>query len=125
MFKFNAEFIKQIDFSESKNILLEDSIMVSYGEDIPQYVPISAKILAPDITVSRDMLDFGMCLVGQERVQQIFIKNSSSSALIWSIKLEDNGNNVFRCDTTAGFMDSNKFFITSHEQTINVYFTAE
>lgn len=150
LFRFNAEFIQQIDFSESKNILLEDSILVSYGQDITQYVPISAKILAPDITVSREVLDFGLCLVGQERTQQIFIKNPSSSALIWSIRLgelisqcftiffvlfyfdyifmfsiENNENDVFKCDTTSGFMDSNKFFITSQEQLINVYFTAE
>jgi hypothetical protein len=124
LFRFNADFIRQIDFSESKKIMLEDSIAVEYAGSGEQQVPISARILAPELVVTKEALDFGTCLVGQERLQQLFIRNPSSSALFWQASIEENEGQAFVCDQTGGFMNSNKFFITNSEQAINVTFTA-
>jgi len=124
LFKFNAAFIKQIDFSESKKILLEDSIVVEYTGGGEQEVPISARILAPELVTTKELIEFGTCLVGQERVQQLLIRNPSSSALFWRLNIKNNEGNSFVCDKTEGFMDSNKYFITNTEQAINVKFTA-
>ena len=87
LFKFNLDFIDQIDFSESKKILLEDALLISYSKENGQHVPISAKILAPELVCTKQSIEFGMCLVGQERCHQFFIRNPSSSALIWSLEI--------------------------------------
>ncbi len=87
LFKFDSSFIKQIDFSGSKKILLEDSIFVNYSKENRQAVPISAKILAPELTSTKELIDFGNCLIGQERCHQFIIRNPSSSALLWNITI--------------------------------------
>ena len=87
LFKFNSDFIQQIDFTESKKILLEDAVIINYSQGVEQQVPISARILAPELVSTKQVIDFGICLVGQERVQQFFIRNPSSSALFWSISI--------------------------------------
>ena len=63
--------------------------MINYTKDIEQPVPISAKILAPEIICTKEVVDFGTSLVGQERCQQFFIRNPSSSSLIWTIDISN------------------------------------
>jgi len=99
--------------------------MINYSKEISQSIPIKAKIMAPEIKATKDYIDFGICLVGQERYQQFSIRNPSCSSLIWRIEIENNQDFAFDSDIKNGFLEASQFFISTSEQIVSVYFNAK
>ena len=50
-----------------------------------QLVPLHATLTVPQFTLSKESLDFGVCLVGQTRELQLMLSNLTSSHTQWSI----------------------------------------
>jgi hypothetical protein len=67
------------------NLFLQNSVHVNFSESFQQLIPISAKIYTPNLNVNKSSIDFGTCLVGQERYQQLLIRNPSFSSAVWRI----------------------------------------
>jgi len=67
------------------NLFLQSSVHVNFSESFQQLIPISAKIYTPHLNVNKSSIDFGICLVGQERYQQLLIRNPSFSSAVWRV----------------------------------------
>ena len=52
-----------------------------------QMVPLHASIAIPQFELSKTSLDFGVCLVGQQREQEFIIANHTSSHSFWTATL--------------------------------------
>ena len=50
-----------------------------------QLVPLHATLTVPQFSLSKESLDFGVCLVGQTRELQLMLSNLTSSHTHWSI----------------------------------------
>lgn len=125
LFKFNTNLIKELNFGQLNCVNLDEKISINYSKELSQYIPIKAKIMAPEIKATKDYIDFGICLVGQERCQQFSLRNPSCSSFIWKIEIENDKNFVFDSDIKNGFLEASQFFISTSEQIVSVYFTAK
>ena len=90
LFKFDRDYIQNLNFSKSNQIILKDNVMVEFSKDLRQVVPICANIFGPEMIVNQESLRFDTSLVGQERCLQFVMKNPSSSSFIWSISIGNN-----------------------------------
>ena len=125
IFRFNTDLIRTLNFNKSKCIHLDEKITINYSKGQNQIIPVQAKIMSPEVKVTKDFIDFGISLIGQERCQQFSLRNPSCSSFLWKIFIENNESNAFDCSLKSGFLEANQFFITSQEQIISVYFTAK
>ena len=125
IFRFNVDLIRTLNFNKSSSVHLEESVVINYSSELSQAIPVQAKIMAPELKVTRDFIDFGISLVSQERCQQFSLRNPSSSSFIWKLHIENNENSVFNCNLKSGFIEASQFFVISQEQIISIYFTAK
>lgn len=125
LFKFNTDLISQLNFNGNNSITLAENVVVNYSKDLNQMIPISAKVMAPELKTTKDFIDFGISLVGQERCQQFSLRNPSSSSFLWKIQIENNYSGAFDCNIKSGFLEASQFYITTAEQIVSVYFTAK
>ncbi len=125
LFRFNTDLIRILNFNKSKCVHLDEKITINYSKGQNQIIPVQAKIVSPEIKVTKDFIDFGISLVGQERCQQFSLRNPSCSSFLWKIHIENNESCAFDCNLKSGFLEASQFFITSQEQIISVYFTAK
>jgi len=117
--------LKNLKYSDSNQVLIQNAIRIQFLGNIEQLIPISAKIYAPELKITKNLIDFGTSLVGQERCHQFVMRNPSYSSVLWNITIANDQHSVFRCDSQHGFLEANKVFINKNEQLINVYFTAK
>lgn len=122
--KMDDEF-KDFEFSDKSQVLIKDAIRVQFLGNIEQLIPISAKVYAPELKITKNNIDFGTSLVGQERCHQFVMRNPSYSSVLWNITIANDQHSVFRCDLQHGLLEANKVFINKNEQLINVYFIAK
>ena len=59
-----------------------------------QKLPLCATLSVPQMELSKESLDFGTCLVGQQRELQLMISNRTASHCHWRVYL---GNTVMFC----------------------------
>ncbi|CAF0775579.1 unnamed protein product [Brachionus calyciflorus] len=125
-FVFNMDFITKLNFkNDSGPITYTDEIIINFAKEIQQKIPISAKIYIPHLEATTEFIDFETTMVGQERQAQFFIRNHSFSSTLWSIRIEDDADQVFRCDSLNGFIESIKANKNNCQKTISVFFKAK
>jgi hypothetical protein len=130
---------------------IESELIIEYSAVFQQRIPISARIYKPCLNIDRREVNFGTCLVGQERCEQIILKNNSMSKLSWTLRigtlqfhiyssfflfyiyfcflflfsfLENDESIVFRADSYAQTLEPNKLKKQSCENIVNIYFKA-
>ena len=124
--KLDEELRRSLEFSEQKpQVLFQDKIRINFSRNLEQFIPISGKVYAPELKITKTFIDFGTTMVGQERCQQFVLRNPSYSSVLWNITIANDQHSAFRCDTQYGILEANKIFINKNEQIINVYFTAK
>ena len=136
-----------LNFSNGSLATISDLIHINFSKNLEQTIPISAKIYGPDLRATKNYIDFGTTLVGQQRCIQFVLRNPSSSSIIWDLSirnlnlslkilqsnsiilsffyLENNEHSVFDCDIKSGLLEANKVFINKNEHLVNVFFTAK
>lgn len=97
LFKLDTELIRTVSFESSETTSgrchrvasIRDLIRIVYSDTMSQTIDVLAKIFAPDVVVrpASTPIEFGTCLVGQERCQQLVIKNPSFSSFVWSLRI--------------------------------------
>ena len=60
-----------------------------------QRLPLAAMLTMPNLALSKDVLDFGTCLVGQRRELQIILSNPTGSDSFWMCTLGINAFDFF------------------------------
>ena len=71
---------------DNQYFFLKDEVKISFVNGMAtQTIPLSARIFLPELRINKSSLDFGKCLVGQERCQQLVLKNPSNSSLLWNL----------------------------------------
>ena len=106
MFKLSHELINTLDFTEANPILIEDNFLVEYTPGLNQYISLRAKIYGPELKVTSNFVDFGSCLVNQERCLQVVMRNPSYSSVLWNLsigKLQNLDSYCLRIDLTVLF----------------------
>ena len=86
----DTSLIRKLNFPSEPNqriALIHEHIRINYADDMYQNINVGAKIFAPEFIIRPDRLEFGMCLIGQERCQQVIIKNPSFSSIVWSLSI--------------------------------------
>ena len=116
---------RELEFSVKNQVFIKDKIHIHFPGNFEQIIPLSARVYAPELRVTKTLIDFGTTLVGQERCHQFVMRNPSYSSVLWNITIANDQHSAFRCDSHYGLLEANKMFINTNEQLINVYFTAK
>ncbi|RUS82779.1 hypothetical protein EGW08_009443 [Elysia chlorotica] len=125
--------------SKAKNLILtesstgdklnfQDVLHIQFENGAEQAVPLYASLAIPQFELSADILDFGTCLVGQTREQELTISNITASHSFWTISFENKSEfcdeNTFQITPTEGRLEAHVTHISNSKATIKVFFTA-
>lgn len=67
----------------SSTICFKDSWLLLYF----QKLPLAATLILPSLVISKEIVGFGTCLVGQPREMQFTLENPSASASYWTVTI--------------------------------------
>ncbi|XP_071102579.1 deleted in lung and esophageal cancer protein 1-like [Haliotis cracherodii] len=113
-----------------RKLEIQDDLIIEFNNTTIQRVPLEATLAIPEIELSKQSLDFGTCLVGQERVLEFFITNHTSSHSFWTATIE-NPSDTCVSDTTfkvlpsSGLLDAHITHVSNSKMLIKVHFKAK
>lgn len=109
-------------------LTFQDLLHVQFNNGAAQAIPLNACLAIPQFELSVDILDFGTCLVGQTREQEVTISNMTASHSFWTISLENKSefcdDNTFRMQPDEGKLEAHITHISNSKAIIKVFFTA-
>ncbi|XP_069130810.1 deleted in lung and esophageal cancer protein 1-like isoform X4 [Argopecten irradians] len=124
---------KENENSETSNrdqkIEIRDNLIVEFNNSAVQKVPLHASLSVPQITLSKDELDFGTCLVGQQRELQLLISNMAASHSYWTVETESMSPgctaSTFVITPNCGQLEAHITHISDSKCLLRVFFTAK
>ncbi|GFR90269.1 deleted in lung and esophageal cancer protein 1 [Elysia marginata] len=116
------------EVDSGSKLTFEDLLHIEFDNGAEQAVPLYASLAIPQFELSADILDFGTCLVGQTREQEVTISNMTASHSFWTISLGNKSefcdNNTFQMQPTEGKLEAHITHISNSKAIIKVFFTA-
>ncbi|CAK7311968.1 Deleted in lung and esophageal cancer protein 1 [Vulpes lagopus] len=71
--------------SGEKEMVFTQSLLLEYANHTTQVVPLRATVAVPELQLSTSWVDFGTCLVNQERVREVYLMNLSGCWSYWAV----------------------------------------
>ncbi|BFZ02531.1 hypothetical protein BsWGS_05570 [Bradybaena similaris] len=112
-----------------QKIPYEEELTIMFVNGSVQKVPLHACLTIPQMEVSEEYLDFGMCLVGQTRELTLDISNTTTSHCCWKICLENKSETcdeeTFKVQPETGVLEAHVTHVSKSKATVRVFFTAK
>ncbi|KAL5006767.1 hypothetical protein ScPMuIL_015573 [Solemya velum] len=116
-------------FFEERKLDIKDDLIVEFNNGHIQKVLLHAVVSVPQIELSKESLDFGTCLVGQERELQFLIMNRTASHSHWTVKLESTNETcsaeTFQVTPSSGLLEAFITHVSNSKALIKVFFKAK
>ncbi|XP_060064823.1 deleted in lung and esophageal cancer protein 1-like [Ylistrum balloti] len=110
-------------------IEIMDHVLVEFNNSAAQRIPLHASLSVPKIELSKEELDFGTCLVGQQRELQLLITNLTASHSFWTVKKESMSpgcsEDTFMITPSSGQLEAHITHISDSKTLLRVFFTAK
>ena len=69
-----------------RSLLFRVPLSIEFDNGSVQREPLDATVFMPSLRLATDLLDFGVCLVGQTRELPVFMSNPTGSDSYWHCK---------------------------------------
>lgn len=114
---------------DDRILIFKQDLKVEFSNNDTQLIPLMASIAVPTLRLSRDVVDFETCLVGQPVELHITLYNRSQSASAWIAKKDPRyplvSQQVFDVSPTEGFLEAKTTIVSQTKTTLKVTFTAK
>ncbi|XP_063421465.1 deleted in lung and esophageal cancer protein 1-like isoform X2 [Mytilus trossulus] len=138
-FQTTTDLLKYLNDSDHDNIALreqdgkkidiKDDLVVEFNNGTTQKLPLYATLSVPQMELSKESLDFGVCLVGQRRELQLTISNKTASHCHWRVYQESTIDSStidrFSIEPTEGYLEAHITHVSDSKSLLKVYFTAK
>ncbi|XP_071803084.1 deleted in lung and esophageal cancer protein 1-like [Asterias amurensis] len=113
---------------EERRLIIRKDLEIHYSNSAVQKLPLYAMIIIPSIKVTPSQLDFGTCLVSQQRQLEVIINNPTGSASRWTVQSvadqKEGSENIFDVVPSTGFLEAHITHVSRSKVTLKVHFTA-
>ncbi|XP_041478167.1 deleted in lung and esophageal cancer protein 1-like [Lytechinus variegatus] len=109
-----------------RKLHIRKDLQLCYTNSTIQKLPLYAVIVLPSIELTPMALDFGVCLVGQERSLEVTISNRTASGSYWTVSYDSKkttSDNVFEVSPPAGYLEPHVTHVSNSKTILTVYFT--
>ncbi|XP_021361346.1 deleted in lung and esophageal cancer protein 1-like isoform X1 [Mizuhopecten yessoensis] len=117
------------EVTRNQKIEINDHLTVEFNNSAVQKVPLYATLSVPQIQLSKQELDFGTCLVGQQRELQLLISNVTASHSFWTVETESMlpgcSQDTFLITPSSGQLEAHITHISDSKTLLHVFFTAK
>ncbi|KAI0214893.1 Deleted in lung and esophageal cancer protein 1 [Lamellibrachia satsuma] len=124
-----AEMFKLEQSGSETKLHFRRQLVVSFSNGTEQTMPLAAIVYVPSLQLSKDSLDFGKCLVAQERRQQLILSNPSCSDCQWIAELESMSDNctetTFEVRPSTGHLDAYSTCVANNKVLLTISFHAK
>lgn len=114
---------------DGKKIDINDDLVVEFSNGTTQKLPLCATLSVPQMELSKESLDFGTCLVGQQRELQLMISNRTASHCHWRVYLDSTSStsthDTFCLQPGEGYLEAHITHISDSKCLLKVFFTAK
>ncbi|XP_070564757.1 deleted in lung and esophageal cancer protein 1-like [Ptychodera flava] len=124
----DVEGVSLIVNETERKLQFSEHLEMRFNNDTIQTLPLSASITIPSLILSHEMLDFGTCLVGQQRELEIFLKNPTGSDCFWTATIDKASravNGMFSVTPASGFLEAHRTHISKSKAYVKIQFTAK
>ncbi|XP_077978029.1 deleted in lung and esophageal cancer protein 1-like [Glandiceps talaboti] len=112
-----------------RRLCIRDNLQMRFNNDTVQELPLYATITIPSLELSHESLDFGTCLVGQQRELEISLKNPTGSASYWTAIMDKSASKfepgMFAVVPASGFLEAHVTHVSKSKTYIKIQFTAK
>ncbi|PIK33827.1 putative deleted in lung and esophageal cancer protein 1 [Apostichopus japonicus] len=113
-----------------RRLHIRRNLDICYNNGTIQKLPLYAVVTLPSLVITPELLDFGICLVGQQRSLEVTVTNFTASATFWKAFLcsqdpvDDNDLEVFSISSAVGYLEAHVTHISHSKAILKIYFTA-
>ncbi|XP_074658571.1 deleted in lung and esophageal cancer protein 1-like isoform X2 [Tubulanus polymorphus] len=112
-----------------RQLQFKQNLEIKFNNGTEQIVPLEALLTIPSLQLTKSHLDFGTCLVGQERSLEVELSNRTSSNSYWTTTVEVMSDTctpeTFRLIPSSGLLDAYITHVSNSNVLIKIYFTAK
>ncbi|XP_002731885.1 deleted in lung and esophageal cancer protein 1-like [Saccoglossus kowalevskii] len=111
-----------------RRIQFSQDLQIRFNNDTIQTLPLVATVTIPSLQLSHESLDFGTCLVGQERQLEISLKNLTGSGSYWTATVDKQASHIeagiFGVTPASGYLEAHVTHVSQSKAYIKINFTA-
>ncbi|XP_031565846.1 deleted in lung and esophageal cancer protein 1-like [Actinia tenebrosa] len=111
-----------------RKLFFNRKLVVEFSNKSTQVIPLTASVSVPTLRLSKQELDFGTCLVGQEKEMQVVLTNPTESSSEW-VAVKDPrcpqvSRDVFTVTPSNGLLEAYVNHVAKNKVLIRVTFVA-
>ncbi|XP_071812080.1 deleted in lung and esophageal cancer protein 1-like isoform X2 [Apostichopus japonicus] len=128
--KEDSEECLSVSGDGERRLHIRRNLDICYNNGTIQKLPLYAVVTLPSLVITPELLDFGICLVGQQRSLEVTVTNFTASATFWKAFLcsqdpvDDNDLEVFSISPAVGYLEAHVTHISHSKAILKIYFTA-
>ncbi|KAI8513172.1 Deleted in lung and esophageal cancer protein 1, partial [Branchiostoma belcheri] len=101
------------------------NMVIEFNNGTTQNLPLRASLVVPSISLSTEAVDFGVCMVEQEREMDILIANPTASDCYWTATIESKDDDqAFQVTPASGLLQGALSHIAQNKALLKLNFTA-
>ncbi|XP_013414779.1 deleted in lung and esophageal cancer protein 1 [Lingula anatina] len=104
-------------------------MVAEFNNGTTQKLPLYATLTVPSLMLSKESVDFGTCLVGQQRELELILSNKTGSASFWTAIIESKSDtctaDTFRITPASGVLDAHITHISNSKVLLKLHFIAK
>ncbi|XP_033106181.1 deleted in lung and esophageal cancer protein 1-like [Anneissia japonica] len=111
---------------QERKFTINKDLQIVYNNSSIQAIPLCATVVIPSLILSSDNLNFGVCLVGQQREKEIVLRNPTSSASFWTAAIDwcsTPDDVVFSLTPSSGMLEAYVTHVSNSKTLLKVHFT--
>ncbi|EDO45789.1 predicted protein [Nematostella vectensis] len=112
----------------NRQLVFNRDLVVFFSNNTKQLIPLTASVDVPTFRLSEEVLDFGICLVGQEKELDLTLENPAESDSTWMVEHDprypDVTREVFSITPSEGFLEGHYSHVSKNKTLLKVTFTA-
>ncbi|XP_072179053.1 deleted in lung and esophageal cancer protein 1-like [Diadema setosum] len=108
-----------------RKLNIHKDLLLCYTNNTVQRLPLYAVVVLPSFELAPSQLDFGSCLVGQERSLRVTITNPTSSGSYWTVSFDawsTTADDVFEVSPPAGYLEPHVTHVSNSKAILTIYF---
>ncbi|XP_022081791.1 deleted in lung and esophageal cancer protein 1-like [Acanthaster planci] len=118
--------VRLTQYEDERRLIINQDLLIEYSNNAVQKLPLYAMVVIPSIRVTPSQLDFGTCLVTQQRELEVTISNPTGSASYWTVVSDpqQQAEELFRVVPSAGLLEAHVTHVSRSKMILKVHFTA-
>ncbi|XP_019622348.1 PREDICTED: deleted in lung and esophageal cancer protein 1-like [Branchiostoma belcheri] len=112
-------------YGRERRLHFTQNMVIEFNNGTTQNLPLRASLVVPSISLSTEAVDFGVCMVEQEREMDILIANPTASDCYWTATIESRDDDqAFQVMPASGLLQGALSHIAQNKALLKLNFTA-